>query len=100
MRERSARLNLAWEADAFTVEKLVEWLRRQEACECCGRTFRLRPEGKAKSDSSPTIDRLVPALGYVTGNVALLCWRCNNLKRDASADELETVVRWLRRRGL
>jgi hypothetical protein len=26
----------------------------------------------------------------------LICWRCNNLKRDATADELETIAQWMR----
>ncbi len=81
----------------FTVAFIEAWLQRQPTCECCGVAFRVAVlvDG-VKCDQSPSLDRFVPALGYVEGNVALLCWRCNNLKRDASAEELERVVRWMR----
>jgi hypothetical protein len=65
------------------------------SCECCGRRFRLQPVNGVKSDSSPSVDRIIPSLGYVLGNVALLCWRCNNLKRNATPDELLTIAKWL-----
>jgi len=58
----------------------------------------LKLDGK-KKNNSPSIDRIVPALGYVRGNVALLCWRCNNLKRDATAAELQKVVDWMKSRS-
>lgn len=46
-------------------------------------------------DSAPTLDRIVPRLGYVVGNLALISWRANRLKSNASADELRLIVAWL-----
>jgi hypothetical protein len=46
--------------------------------------------------SSPTLDRIIPARGYVKGNVRVISWRANDLRRDASADELEAVARYAR----
>lgn len=48
------------------------------------------------SDYSPTLDRIVPALGYVKGNVAIISHRANRMKNDGTAAELELVARWLR----
>lgn len=98
MRDRSKKLELPWDRDILTVPYLTAWLHRQSACECCGREFCLQPDGRSKSDSSPSIDRIRPERGYVLGNVALLCWRCNNLKRAATAEELEQVAAWIRRK--
>lgn len=35
-------------------------------------------------------------MGYVPGNVAVISWRANNLKRDASADELLRIAAWMK----
>lgn len=45
--------------------------------------------------NSPTLDRIVPALGYVRGNIALICARANSIKNDATAAELRAVADWL-----
>jgi hypothetical protein len=45
--------------------------------------------------ASPSLDRIIPELGYVAGNVAWLCYRCNSIKRDATADELRAIANWL-----
>lgn len=49
---------------------------------------------------SPTLDRLIPELGYTKGNVAVISFRANSLKSNASAEELETVAEWMRTQGL
>lgn len=46
---------------------------------------------------SPSIDRLVPAKGYVKGNVRIISWRANTLKRDATADEMRKVLAYMER---
>lgn len=51
--------------------------------------------GQARSNNSPSVDRFVPSMGYVIGNVHLICWRCNNLKRDATPEELLGVAQWM-----
>ena len=45
-----------------------------------------------------SLDRLVPEKGYVKGNVSVISWRANFLKRDASLEELEKLVDWLKSR--
>ncbi len=43
-------------------------------------------------DSSPSLDRIVPALGYVPGNVRVISNRANRIRSDATADELRRVA--------
>jgi len=45
-------------------------------------------------DGSPSLDRIIPAKGYVKGNIAVLSHRANRLKQDAALEELEALVRW------
>jgi hypothetical protein len=47
--------------------------------------------------TSPTLDKIIPALGYVPGNVAVISWRANKLKSDGALEELELVVAWMRK---
>lgn len=69
------------------------------ACECCWKEFdysiggeRYQPKAKA-----PTFDRIDQRRGYVAGNVAIICWRCNVLKKDGSLDEIEAIAKYMRR---
>lgn len=55
---------------------------------------------KVFGPGSPTLDRLCPDKGYEPGNVAVISFRANMIKNDASIKELEQVVAWMRERGL
>jgi len=41
---------------------------------------------------SPSLDRIVPELGYVKGNVRVISQRANLLKSNATIEELEAVL--------
>lgn len=45
-----------------------------------------------QTDNSPTLDRLVPSLGYVKGNVLVVSAKANRIKNDATLVELKQVV--------
>lgn len=98
MSNRARERKLPFDRHVLTSRFIMDWLVNQPACDCCGREFIHGTNGYF-NNSSPTFDRYVPHLGYVIGNLALICWRCNNLKRDATIEELETVVRWMRSRS-
>lgn len=42
------------------------------------------------------LDRIIPELGYVNGNVAWLSQRANRIKDDAKLEDLERLVEWLK----
>jgi len=44
---------------------------------------------KKHTPNSPTLDRLVPELGYVKGNVRVISYKANAMKSDASIQEIE-----------
>ncbi len=53
--------------------------------------------GKRKhTPASPSLDRIDPTRGYVPGNIAVISRRANVVKNDATLNELEQVVQWLR----
>jgi hypothetical protein len=43
-------------------------------------------------DASPELDRIVPSLGYVKGNVLVVSRRANRIKTDATVEELQQVA--------
>lgn len=48
-----------------------------------------------KSDHSPSIDRLIPELGYVKENIAIISERANRIKNDATVDEIRKLLDYL-----
>ena len=57
--------------------------------------FKLEVGHKGFNASSPSLDRKIPKLGYVKGNIQVISYRANELKRDASLDELKKLVAFL-----
>lgn len=49
----------------------------------------------SRPDNIPTLDKIVPALGYVPGNVAVISMRANRLKSDATPEELQAILDWV-----
>lgn len=65
-----------------------------EVCPVLG--MPLTTQNDKQRDSSPSIDRIRPSLGYVKGNIEIVSWRANNLKRNATVAELEKVLAWMK----
>jgi hypothetical protein len=64
-----------------------------EFCPVLG--IRLERGKKRATFASPTLDRKIPTLGYVKGNVTVMSNRANTVKSDASAEELMKVALWV-----
>jgi hypothetical protein len=49
-----------------------------------------------RTSSAPSLDRIIPSIGYVPGNVMWICGRCNVLKSGATAEQHEHFARLMR----
>ena len=62
-------------------------------CPCCGTTMACS-KGKYSS-SSPSLDRIDSAKGYVPGNVQVICHGCNSLKGNGTAADHLMMYRFM-----
>lgn len=67
-------------------------------CMCCHRELNYgRPFGhKDPRRACPSIDRFNNSLGYTLDNTRIICHLCNRLKNDATLQELENVVAYMK----
>jgi uncharacterized protein YbaR (Trm112 family) len=96
MVERSRTRGLEFDKEILTVLYLMERISKTPVCECCGGVLDISfKHDRKRKNNSPSIDRINNLKGYILDNIAILCWRCNNLKRDAAIEELRTVVKYM-----
>lgn len=48
--------------------------------------------GTGARDNAPSLDRVIPALGYVVGNIRVISFRANRIKSDATPAEIRRVL--------
>lgn len=46
--------------------------------------------------NSPSLDRIIPELGYVPGNVCVISHRANTIKNNATISELQQVIEYIK----
>lgn len=95
---RSAR-NRARKAGIECDEVFLMELGSPSHCKCCGMELDYSlgtRTGNRPKNLCPSLDRIDVRFGYVRGNVAVICWRCNALKRDGNLDEFENIVSYIK----
>ena len=58
-------------------------------CPCLG--VPLEHGTRSQKDNSPSLDRIIPKLGYVKSNIWVISARANRIKNDATAEEIIAV---------
>lgn len=77
----------------FTI--LVSDIVIPELCPILG--IRLERGKQGFCETSPTLDKIIPGLGYVPDNVMVISFRANRIKSDASVEEMRKIVEWRRK---
>lgn len=95
VRERSKALGFVRPPQLVSKQYFIDWLNRQPHCECCGVRFSIERRGGEWREDAPSIDRFDTRRGYELDNIALICWRCNNIKRNYVAADLRRVADWM-----
>lgn len=72
----------------FNIE--MDDIKIPKVCPVFGTIFE---EGNHKTCAS--LDRIIPELGYVKGNIQIISNKANMIKADASAEDIKKVYEWL-----
>ena len=91
-------MNALWRAKKLGLPYAlkVKDLRWPTVCPVLGIPINYANTGKHPHDSSPSLDRINPALGYTAGNVMVISFRANKLKSDCvNGDELRRVAAYI-----
>jgi hypothetical protein len=64
-----------------------------EFCPILG--LRLERGTMKQRDSSPSLDKIIPELGYVPGNVAVISHLANRIKNTGSAEDHRKIADWM-----
>lgn len=83
---RAKKLRLPFDIEAADIEI-------PEFCPVLGMPLAMGT-GQGPVDASPSLDRIIPERGYVRGNVRVISFRANALKRDGTPEELLRVAEY------
>jgi len=86
--ERAKEKNLNFN---ITAEYMLDIYPKNEVCP----VFGTKMEWLGYPETSPSIDRIVPQLGYIVGNVAWISKKANTLKLDRSPQVLRKIADWI-----
>lgn len=98
--ERGRRITQWWAAKMRARKYKVPFTITQEfvlaldynRCQLCSRDLQIARSMKygkqAPRPDAPSLDRFIPKLGYVPGNILVLCHQCNYTKNGMSALEM------------
>ena len=90
------RLNAIKKGIPFTIT--FEEIEQPKYCPVLGLELNYFWSGQDRRDPAKAcIDKLIPSLGYIPGNVFVISWRANFLKSNASLDELEKILNYVRK---
>ena len=87
--ERAAAQNLPHDINLEYLESIAG-----SHCPVFGTPF-VWGQGNGSHPYRPSVDRIIPELGYVKGNVAFISLKANTIKQDVTEKELYAVADWL-----
>lgn len=78
----------------LTLEELIAAYPEDNKCPVFGTELKFGNAGFR--DNSPSIDKIDPTKGYTLDNIQVLSWRANRLKADATVEELELLLNYMK----
>jgi hypothetical protein len=90
VKHRSLKNNIPFDLD---LEHLCSIF--TQTCPALGIELSWNTENKKILKSSASLDRIIPELGYVKGNVRWVSNLANTMKNNATQEELKTFAKWI-----
>lgn len=93
---RATKENIPFDIDADYVKSIFpnDW-----KCPVFGFDLTISTKGQTR-DSSPSLDKIIPANGYVKNNCVVISLKANRMKNNGTLQELEQLVTYLRLKTL
>jgi hypothetical protein len=89
-KQRAKEKNLPFDLDLEYLESITV-----EICPIFKTPFDWGRDNKGQGNERPSLDRIIPELGYIKGNVAFISMWANSIKQDATEKELYAVADWI-----
>ena len=89
-RRRAKNSGLFFDIDLNYLESLAH-----EICPVFGFPLAWCAQSKVRGDDAPSLDKIIPSLGYVKGNVCWVSWRANRIKNDGNAEDHRKIASWI-----
>jgi hypothetical protein len=89
-KKRAEEKNLSFNLDKEFVASIAT-----DKCPIFNTPFDWGLDGKGHTPFRPSLDRIIPELGYVKGNVVFISHLANTIKSNATEKELYAVADWL-----
>lgn len=80
--------------EGLTFDLTIEDIIIPEVCPVLG--IELFKGTRKNRDNSPSVDRFLPVLGYTKRNIRVISWRANDLKKNATIEELTKVLSYMK----
>lgn len=89
IKSRALKKGILYDLDADFLESIMP-----THCPVLGVELKRRATRNENNPDSPTVDRIFPDRGYVRDNVMIVSKRANQIKSDATPDEIARVARY------
>ena len=76
----------------LTAQDVIDALPEGNICPVLGVPLQF---GQGVSRNNPSVDRIIPSLGYVKGNIAVISFRANTMKQDATVEEVRALLNYM-----
>ena len=87
-RSKCLKEGIPFEEEAY----YAAWAARGAHCPCLGVEFEAPVVGERPGPDSPELDRIVPELGYVRGNIWVICHQANKMKNNGTWQQLMRIA--------
>jgi transposase len=79
----------------LTYKFLEKLLRENRYCNCCNKPLKLLRKISESNHEIAVIDRIDSSKGYIKNNIAIICGRCNEIKREGTSKEHRQIADYI-----
>lgn len=95
-KERAIGHNLPF---LITINDIIKIYPKDDLCPVLG--IVLKPSVNKHGPNSPTLDRIIPEIGYIPSNIVVMSHKANSLKRDETNPEIfRKIANWLEKQNV